>query len=131
MLVLCATEHGVHGVTKLVEEVLHHARGEEGGGGACGGREVQLQHHHRQLVTAIRPLPPTPNREVAVLNTPTTGQLKSTRIQKTFFLKSQRDPPGTSHTPSWGKGKEIVSFIMFSLSFSFFYHDSNCHWGIR
>ena len=76
-------------MTKLMKEVLHHAGGVVGGGGASGGREVQLQYHHRQLVTAVRPLPPTPNREVAVLNTPTTGQLKSTQIQKTFlFFKS-------------------------------------------
>ena len=99
-------------MTKLVEEVLHHAGGEEGGGGACGGREVQLQHHHRQLVTAVRPLPPTPNREVAVLNTPTTGQLKSTQIQKTLFFLNRKETHWAQAThPPGGKGNCFVYYV--------------------
>lgn len=36
MLVTSAPQHGVHGVSHLVEEILHHAGGEKGGG-ALGG----------------------------------------------------------------------------------------------
>lgn len=68
MLVACASQHGMHGVAHLVEEVFHHAWGEQGGGVLGGVRQAQHQHHDRQLVLA-RFLTPTAttNGEVTVL----------------------------------------------------------------
>lgn len=50
MLVASAAQHGVHGVPHLVEEVLHHARGEQGGGALGGVGQAQHQHHNWKLV---------------------------------------------------------------------------------
>lgn len=68
VLVACASQHGVHGVAHLVEEVLHHARCEQRGRALGGGGQAQHQHHHRQLVLARRlATPPATDGEVAVL----------------------------------------------------------------
>lgn len=68
MLVAGASQHGMHGVAHLVEEVLHHARGQQGGSALGGVRQAQHQHHNRQLVLA-RLLAPaaTADGEVTVL----------------------------------------------------------------
>lgn len=68
VLVACSPKHGVHGVPHLMEEVLHHAWGEQGGGALGGVRQAQHQHHNRQLVLS-RVLTPTAaaNGEVTVL----------------------------------------------------------------
>lgn len=50
MLVASASQHGVHGVSHLMEEVLHHARGEQGGGALGGVGQTQHQHHNWKLV---------------------------------------------------------------------------------
>lgn len=50
MLVTRASQHGVHGMSHLMEEVLHHARSEQGGGALSGVGETQHQHHHWKLV---------------------------------------------------------------------------------
>lgn len=55
-------------MTHLVEQVLHHARREQGGGTLGGVGQAQHQHHYRQLVlSALLALPPTADGEVAVL----------------------------------------------------------------
>lgn len=50
MLVACAAQHGVHGMSHLVEEVLHHARSEQGRGTLGGVGQAQHQHHNWKLV---------------------------------------------------------------------------------
>ncbi len=50
MLVASASQHGVHGVPHLVEEILHHARSEQGGGVLGWVGQTQHQHHNWQLV---------------------------------------------------------------------------------
>lgn len=46
MLIASAPKHGVHGVSHLMEEVLHHARSEQGGGAFGGVRQAQHQYHY-------------------------------------------------------------------------------------
>lgn len=68
VLVAGATQHGVHGVSHFVEEVLHHAGRKQGGGAPGGVGQAQHQHHHRQLVLAAVPAPAAAaDGEVAVL----------------------------------------------------------------
>lgn len=67
VLVACASQHGVHGVAHLVEEVLQHPGGEQCGGALTGLGQAQHQHHHRQLVLATLQLTPSTDGEVAVL----------------------------------------------------------------
>lgn len=50
MLVAGAAQHGVHGVSHLVEEVLHHAGSQQGGGALGGVGQAQHQHHDGKLV---------------------------------------------------------------------------------
>lgn len=72
MLVARAAQHGVHGVSHLVEEVLHHAGGQQGGSALGGGRQAEHQHHHRQLVLpAFLALAAATDGEVAVLSAAT------------------------------------------------------------
>lgn len=69
VLVARAAQHGVHGVSHLVEEVLHHAGGQQGGGALGGRRQAEHQHHHRQLVlAALLALAAAADGEVAVLS---------------------------------------------------------------
>lgn len=68
MLVASASQHGVHSVAHLVEEVLHHAGSEQGGGALGRVRQTQHQHHDWQLVlTSFLALAPTADGEVTVL----------------------------------------------------------------
>lgn len=69
VLVASPSQHGVHGVAHLMEEVLHHARGEQSGGALGGVGEAQHQHDDWQLVL-IRFLAPAsaPDGEVTVLH---------------------------------------------------------------
>lgn len=55
-------------MSHLMEEILHHARGEKGGGALGGVGQAQHQHHNRQLVLT-RFLAPaaTADGEVAIL----------------------------------------------------------------
>lgn len=70
MLVACASQHGVHGVSHLMEEVLHHAGGEQGGGPLGRVGQTQHQHHDRELVlTRFLALAATTDGEVTVLKT--------------------------------------------------------------
>lgn len=68
VLVSCASQHGVHRVSHLVEEVFHHAGREQGGGALGGLGQAQHQHHNRKLVLThvLAPAAPT-DGEVAVL----------------------------------------------------------------
>lgn len=68
MLVSCASQHGVHRVSHLVEEVFHHAGREQGGGALGGLGKAQHQHHNRKLVLThvLAPAAPT-DGEVTVL----------------------------------------------------------------
>lgn len=69
VLVARAAQHGVHRMSHLVEEVLHHAGGQQGGGALGGRGQAKHQHHHRQLVlTALLALPAATDGEVAVLS---------------------------------------------------------------
>lgn len=69
MLIASASEHGVHGVSHLMEEVLHHAGSEQGGGALGGVRQAQHQHHNRQLVLTGILAPTSPSDgEVTVLS---------------------------------------------------------------
>lgn len=67
MLVTCASEHRVHGVTHFVEEVLHHGWCEESRCTLGRMREVQHEHHHWQLVLAIFQPSSSTDSEMAVL----------------------------------------------------------------
>lgn len=68
VLVAGASQHGVHGVPHLVEEVLHHAGAEQGGGALGGLGQAQHQHHNRKLVLAHFLAPAAPaDGEVTVL----------------------------------------------------------------
>lgn len=68
VLVARAAQHGVHGMSHLVEEVLHHAGGQQGGGALGGRRQAEHQHHHRQLVlAALLAVAAAADGEVAVL----------------------------------------------------------------
>lgn len=68
MLVASASQHGVHGVSHLMEEVLHHAGGEQGGGSLGRVGQTQHQHHDRDLVlTRFLALAATADGEVTVL----------------------------------------------------------------
>lgn len=57
MLVACASQHGVHGVPHLVEEVLHHARSEQGRGALGRVGQTQHEHHDWKLVLTGFPAP--------------------------------------------------------------------------
>lgn len=68
MLVASASQHGVHGVSHLVEEVLHHARGEQGGGALGRVGQTQHQNHNWKLVlTRFLAQAATADGEVTVL----------------------------------------------------------------
>lgn len=68
VLVAGASQHGVHGVPHLVEEVLHHAGAEQGGGALAGLGQAQHQHHNRKLVLTGFLAPAAPaDGEVTVL----------------------------------------------------------------
>lgn len=68
MLVSSASQHGVHGVSHLMEEVLHHPRSEQGGGALGGVGQTQHQNHHWQLVLTCFLAPAaTTDGEVTVL----------------------------------------------------------------
>lgn len=68
MLVASASQHGVHGVAHLVEEVLHHARSKQGGGALGGVRQAEHQNHNWELVlTWILAPAAAADGEVAVL----------------------------------------------------------------
>lgn len=69
VLVARAAQHGVHGVSHLVEEVLHHAGRQQGGSALGGRRQAEHQHHHRHLVPpAFLALAAAADGEVAVLS---------------------------------------------------------------
>lgn len=67
MLVTRASQHGMHGVAHLVEQVLHHAGVEQCWGATCGRGQAQHQHHHRMLVLPILLKTPPLDGEVAIL----------------------------------------------------------------
>ena len=92
MLVLGASKHGMHSVTKLMEEVFHHAGGEEGRGASCGRGEIQLQHDYRQLVTAVCLLAPATNCEVTVLNTSTVAHFSINIQAAEHFWRDSKTP---------------------------------------
>lgn len=88
MLVASASQHGVHGVSHLVEEVLHHARSEQGGGALGRVGQTQHQHHDRELVL-IRLLTPAAatDGEVTVLR----GRGIFDLSKKTFYTIQTED----------------------------------------
>ena len=68
VLVARASQHGVHGVAHLVEEVLHHGGAEQRGAAPAGRGQAQHQHNNRKLVLGRLLAPAAPaDGEVAVL----------------------------------------------------------------
>ena len=68
MLSIIPGEHGVHGVSHLVEEVVDGAAAEQRGRHPAGRVQVQHQDDHRVLVGTVGALPATADGEVAVLS---------------------------------------------------------------
>ena len=54
MLISGTAKHGMHGMSKLMEEVLYHPGGEEGWGSTSGRGEVQHQYYYWSLRHSTR-----------------------------------------------------------------------------
>lgn len=91
MLVARATQHGVHGVSHLVKEVFHHARGQQCGSALGWGRQAEHQHHHWQLVLAtFLALAATADGEVTVLfGSDTYGEHWPSELESQVLLVTQ------------------------------------------